>query len=66
VKRDKSLLAEAVIEAARCRRAVADGSPRDFWHMRLSRRLAEIDDARTVLKCAIDGLGVTESAPREG
>jgi len=53
---DRTLLAGAVTEAARCRAAVAKGSPRDFWRKRIARRILELDEASSVLRRALDSL----------
>ncbi len=50
------LAAAANLESRRCERAVAQGSPVDFWINRIRGALAHLDAARSILQSRIDWL----------
>lgn len=53
---------EALRESARCKRAVASGSPRGFWAKRIARRIADLDAERAVLRATSQWLSAPDSS----
>ncbi len=50
------LLDQCRLEAKRCRKAIAKGSPAAFWRERVKASIARLDDARAVLQVLLDEL----------
>lgn len=63
---DNELIDQCRLEAKRCRKAVAKGSPRAFWVPRIRGWLQRIDEARTVLQILLEELQSPRPEAQDG